>query len=72
MLWVCGWEAVGVAYRRSSCVAGCGVPPLSRPQLAEARRVRVVELFVEGRGTAEIARMVGVHAESVRRWRRVG
>ncbi|GAA2932591.1 hypothetical protein GCM10010446_16690 [Streptomyces enissocaesilis] len=28
-------------------------------------------MFVEGRGTTEIARMVGVHAESVRRWRRV-
>ncbi|MEU0664320.1 winged helix-turn-helix domain-containing protein [Streptomyces lavendulocolor] len=33
--------------------------------------MRAVELFEEGRGTAEIARMVGVHAESVRRWRRL-
>jgi transposase len=44
---------------------------LTRPQLAEARRVRAVELFEEGRPNAEIAGMLGVHAESVRRWRRV-
>ncbi|WP_436960562.1 helix-turn-helix domain-containing protein [Streptomyces sp. SudanB182_2057] len=44
---------------------------LSRPQLAEARRVRAVELFEGGVSNAEIARAVGVCAESVRRWRRV-
>ncbi|MFE5406398.1 winged helix-turn-helix domain-containing protein [Streptomyces sp. NPDC056580] len=47
------------------------VPPLTRPQLAEARRVRAAELFGQGRTSAEIARMLGVSAESVRRWRRV-
>ncbi|MFJ6054597.1 helix-turn-helix domain-containing protein [Streptomyces sp. NPDC092307] len=50
--------------------AGASLPPLSRPQLAEARRVRAVELFEEGVSNAEIARAVGVCAESVRRWRR--
>jgi transposase len=44
---------------------------LTRPQLAEARRVRAVELFEQGCPNAEIARMLGVHAESVRRWKRV-
>ncbi|MBT2368854.1 transposase [Streptomyces sp. ISL-10] len=39
--------------------------------MAEARRVRAVELFEEGRANAEIARAVGVCSESVRRWRRV-
>ncbi|MEU1863662.1 IS630 family transposase [Streptomyces gardneri] len=47
------------------------VPPLTRPQLAEARRVRAAELFDQGRSGAEIARMLGVSDESVRRWRRV-
>ncbi|WP_435883703.1 IS630 family transposase [Streptomyces griseomycini] len=47
------------------------VPPLTRPQLAEARRVRAAELFDQGRSNAEIARMLGVSDESVRRWRRV-
>ncbi|MFD5988558.1 winged helix-turn-helix domain-containing protein [Streptomyces cyaneofuscatus] len=50
---------------------GSSLPPLSRPQLAEARRVRAVELFERGVSNAEIARAVGVCAESVRRWRRV-
>ncbi|MFF0630213.1 helix-turn-helix domain-containing protein, partial [Streptomyces sp. NPDC004296] len=52
-------------------MSGSSVPPLSRPQLAEARRVRAVELFEEGGANVEIARAVGVCAESVRRWRRV-
>ncbi|WP_411977382.1 helix-turn-helix domain-containing protein [Streptomyces decoyicus] len=39
--------------------------------MAEARRVRAVELFEEGGSNPEIARAVGVCAESVRRWRRV-
>ncbi|MFJ8589692.1 winged helix-turn-helix domain-containing protein [Streptomyces sp. NPDC093595] len=47
------------------------VPPLTRPQLAEARRVRAAELFDQGRSGAEIARMLGVSEESVRRWKRV-
>ncbi|MFI2457885.1 winged helix-turn-helix domain-containing protein [Streptomyces sp. NPDC019539] len=71
MWWPCGWEAVGVVYQPSSSAAGSPLPPLSRPQLAEARRVRAVELFEVGASNAEIARAVGVCAESVRRWRRV-
>ncbi|MFD9623248.1 IS630 family transposase [Streptomyces virginiae] len=59
-----------MSYRPSSVVSGWSVPPLSRPQSAEARRVRAVELFGQGRSNAEIAGAVGVHAESVRRWRR--
>ncbi|MGV2918474.1 winged helix-turn-helix domain-containing protein [Streptomyces alfalfae] len=47
------------------------VPPLRRPQLAEARRVRAAELFDQGRSGAEIARTLGVSEESVRRWKRV-
>ncbi|WP_103944269.1 IS630 family transposase [Thermomonospora echinospora] len=46
------------------------VPPLTRPQLAEARRMRAAELLRQGRSQAEVARMVGVSAESVRRWKR--
>ncbi|MFI9825856.1 winged helix-turn-helix domain-containing protein [Streptomyces sp. NPDC052013] len=47
------------------------VPPLTRPQLAEARRVRAAELFGQGRSNVEIAWMLGVSGESVRRWKRV-
>ncbi|MGK5543569.1 winged helix-turn-helix domain-containing protein [Streptomyces sp. URMC 127] len=47
------------------------VPPLTRPQLAEARRMRAVELFERGHPDAELARMVGSHPESVRRWKRL-
>ncbi|WP_443071645.1 helix-turn-helix domain-containing protein [Streptomyces sp. WMMC940] len=71
MWWLCGWEVAGVAYQPPPSVAGSSLPPLSRPQLAEARRVRAVELFEGGVSNAEIARAVGVCAESVRRWRRV-
>ncbi|MFD9053465.1 helix-turn-helix domain-containing protein [Streptomyces zaomyceticus] len=35
------------------------------------RRVRAAELFDQGRSGADIARMLGVSDESVRRWRRV-
>ncbi|WP_399882047.1 hypothetical protein ACGH7X_05085 [Streptomyces sp. BBFR51] len=45
-------------------VSGAHVPPLSRPQLAEARRVRAVELFGQGLSNPDVALMVGVHAES--------
>ncbi|MEU2236920.1 helix-turn-helix domain-containing protein, partial [Streptomyces vietnamensis] len=39
--------------------------------MAEARRVRAAELFDQGRSNAEIARMLRVSDESVRRWKRV-
>ncbi|MFE9500849.1 helix-turn-helix domain-containing protein [Streptomyces collinus] len=52
---VCGW------FLRSSFVEAA---------VAEPRRVRTIELFEQGRPNTEIAEMVGVHAESVRRWRR--
>ncbi|MFB7919507.1 winged helix-turn-helix domain-containing protein [Streptomyces sp. NPDC056061] len=68
---MCGWEVVGVTCQPSSSLAGFPLPPLSRPQLAEARCVRAVELFEGGVSNAEIVRAVGVCAESVRRWRRV-
>ncbi|MFE9558826.1 winged helix-turn-helix domain-containing protein [Streptomyces sp. NPDC006703] len=60
-----------MAYQPASLAAGSCLPPLSRPQLAEARRVRAVELFEEGVSNAEIGRAVGVGVESVRCWRRV-
>ncbi|WP_228994604.1 helix-turn-helix domain-containing protein [Streptomyces sp. DH8] len=60
------WDSGAVSFKPSSVV-----PPLTRPQLAEARRVRAVELFEQGRSGAEIARMLDVSEESVRRWRRV-
>ncbi|MCY9785705.1 winged helix-turn-helix domain-containing protein [Nocardiopsis sp. EMB25] len=48
------------------------VPPLTRPQLAEARRMRAAELFDQGdHSQAEIARMLGVCADSVRRGKRL-
>lgn len=48
------------------------VPPLTRPQLAEARRMRAAELFDQGHHSqAEIARMLGVCSDSVRRWKRL-
>lgn len=47
-------------------------PPLTRPQLAEARRIRAAELFDQGHHShAEIARMLGVCSDSVRRWKRL-
>ncbi|WP_353963907.1 helix-turn-helix domain-containing protein [Streptomyces sp. NBC_00233] len=54
-----------------SSAVGASLPPLSRTQLAEARRVRAAELFGQGRSNAEIARMLAVSDESVRRWKRV-
>lgn len=49
---------------------GAEVPPLTRPQTAEARRMRAAELLEQGFSQAEVARMVGVSPESVRRWKR--
>ncbi|WP_256341552.1 helix-turn-helix domain-containing protein [Streptomyces sp. TLI_105] len=60
------WDPEAVSFKPSSVV-----PPLTRPQLAEARRVRAAELFGQGRSGAEIARMLGVSEESARRWKRV-
>ena len=33
--------------------------------------MRAVELFEHGRSTSQVARMVGMHPESVRRWNRL-
>jgi transposase len=44
------------------------VPPLKRPEAAEARRLRAAELLAQGRSQAEVAELVGVSRESVRRW----
>lgn len=44
------------------------VPPLKRPEAAEARRLRAAELLAQGRSQAEVAEAVGVSRESVRRW----
>ncbi|MFJ8498171.1 winged helix-turn-helix domain-containing protein [Streptomyces sp. NPDC093992] len=52
-------------------VADVSVPPLTRPQLAEARRMRAAELFEQRRPSSEVARAVGMHPESVRRWKRL-
>lgn len=60
-----------MSFKPSPVVSGPAVPPLTRPQLAEARRVRAAELFEQERSNVEIARMLGVSDESVRRWKRV-
>lgn len=60
-----------MSFKPSPVVSRSVVPPLTRPQLAEARRVRAAELFGQGRTSAEIARLLEVSDESVRRWRRV-
>ncbi|GAA1287868.1 hypothetical protein GCM10009579_58900 [Streptomyces javensis] len=57
-------------FESQSVVSEMPVPPLTRPQLAEARRMRAVELFEQGRPHAQIAGMLGVSPESVRRWKR--
>ncbi|MFD8549998.1 helix-turn-helix domain-containing protein, partial [Streptomyces sp. NPDC059649] len=60
-----------MSFKPSPVASRSVVPPLTRPQLAEARRVRAAELFGQGRTSTEIARMLEVSHESVRRWRRV-
>lgn len=60
-----------MSFKPSPVATRSVVPPLTRPQLAEARRVRAAELFGQGRTNAEIARLLEVSAESVRRWKRV-
>ncbi|MGW5696307.1 helix-turn-helix domain-containing protein, partial [Streptomyces asiaticus] len=73
VLWVQGalrCEYLGVPFESQSVVSEVSVPPLTRPQLAEARRMRAVELFEQGRPHAQIAGMLGVCPESVRRWKR--
>ncbi|MET8509798.1 helix-turn-helix domain-containing protein [Streptomyces sp. NPDC004787] len=60
-----GRDPAAVSFRTSSAVS-----PLTWLQFAEGRRVRAAELFGQGRSGAEIARMLGVSDESVRRWKR--
>nr|QIY66119.1 helix-turn-helix domain-containing protein [Streptomyces sp. RPA4-2] len=64
-LWRC--EHVGVSSESQAVVTDVSVLPLMPPQLTEACRMRAVELFEQGRSTSEVARMVGMHPESVRR-----
>jgi transposase len=45
-------------------------PALTRPQLAEARRVLAAELLGRGLSQAEVARKLEVSPDSVRRWQR--
>ncbi|WP_329433054.1 helix-turn-helix domain-containing protein [Streptomyces sp. NBC_01280] len=61
---------MGLSSELQAVVSDVSVPPLARPQLAEARRVRAVEMFEQGRSTSEVARIAGMHPESVRRWKR--
>ncbi|MGC3005745.1 helix-turn-helix domain-containing protein, partial [Streptomyces sp. G35A] len=63
-------EHVGVSSKPQDAVADVSVLPLTRPQLAEARRMRAAELFEQRRPSSEVARAVGMHPESVRRWKR--
>ncbi|WP_391653083.1 terminase gpP N-terminus-related DNA-binding protein [Streptomyces tamarix] len=58
-----------MSFKPSPVVCGPVVPPLMRPQVAEARRVRAAELFDQGRSNAQIARMLEAGDESVRRWK---
>jgi transposase len=43
------------------------VEAVKRPEAAEARRLRAAELLAQGRSQAEVAELVGVSRESVRR-----
>jgi transposase len=45
-----------------------GVQAVRRPEAYEARRLRAAELLAQGRSQAEVAEMMGVSRESVRRW----
>ncbi|MFK4119966.1 hypothetical protein [Streptomyces longwoodensis] len=61
-----------MSYKPQGAVAGVSVLPLTRPQLAEARRMRAAESFEQGRPSSEVARAVGMHPESVRLWEQGG
>ncbi|WP_443054702.1 helix-turn-helix domain-containing protein [Streptomyces sp. NBC_00334] len=54
-----------------NAVADVSVPPPTRRQLTETRRMRAAELFEQRRPSSEVARAVGMHPESVRRWKRL-
>jgi transposase len=60
-----------VSSKPQDAVADVCVPLLTRPQLAEARRMRAAELFEQRRPSSEVARAVGMHPERVRRWKRL-
>ena len=47
-----------------------GMRPSSKAKVLEARRVRASKHFEDGKSIAEIARLMGVHASSVKRWKR--
>ncbi|MFI9773046.1 helix-turn-helix domain-containing protein, partial [Streptomyces sp. NPDC052415] len=64
-------EHDAVSSKPQDAVADVSVLPLTRPQLAEARRMRAAELFEQRRPSSEVARAVGMHPESVRRWKRL-
>lgn len=64
-------EHDGVSSKPQDAAADVSVLPLTRPQLAEARRMRAAELFEQRRPSSEVARAVGMHPESVRRWKRL-
>jgi transposase len=72
--WVQGLQQCehdAVSSKPQDAVADVSVLPLTRPQLAEARRMRAAELFEQRRPSSEVARAVGMHPESVRRWKRL-
>ncbi|WP_421111637.1 winged helix-turn-helix domain-containing protein [Streptomyces sp. NEAU-S77] len=64
-------EDLAVPSQSESDACAVAVSPLTRPQLAEARRMRAAEMFERGCTQPEVARAVGVCLESVRRWKRV-
>src|SRR3989442_15231534 len=47
---------------------GCGMRPVGGAKQLERRRERAVALLKDGRAPVEVARLVGVHRWSVRRW----
>ncbi|MGH7926403.1 MAG: IS630 family transposase [Candidatus Binatia bacterium] len=44
--------------------------PTSKAKVLEARRVRASKLLERGKSIAEVARLLGVHITSVKRWKR--